>query len=132
MKGEVQFIKKQIFGGFNRKDVVDYVAKIAKERNEALEVCSEASTKIIALTAVVDELNAELQKCNGIISRIGEQKRTQLEVEKLRSLEYEPESNVGQPEVEQPVVGQPVKVTKKVRAKPIQKRSAKVTRKSKW
>lgn len=34
MSGELNFFRKRFFGGFNRQDVIDYVEKLARERNE--------------------------------------------------------------------------------------------------
>ena len=34
MSGDINFFRKSFFGGFNRKDVVDYIEKLAQERNE--------------------------------------------------------------------------------------------------
>ena len=45
MKGEKEFFRKRFFGGFNREDVVKYIAKIADERNEALAAQEKAETK---------------------------------------------------------------------------------------
>ena len=62
MTGEIQFMRKQIFGGFNRKDAVAYVAKIAKERNEARDANEEALKKIDSLKAEINELKTKLEE----------------------------------------------------------------------
>ena len=63
MTGEVLFIKKQFFGGFKRKDVAEYVSKLAKERNEEREKNAKANE-------VIDELRAEIEKLNNEIKRL--------------------------------------------------------------
>jgi len=48
MIGEVNSFRKRFFGGFNQSDVVDYIAKLSKERNthreEVLKLADEATT----------------------------------------------------------------------------------------
>ena len=61
MTGEIQFMRKQIFGGFNRKDAVAYVAKIAKERNDARDANEEALRKIESLKSEIYELREKLE-----------------------------------------------------------------------
>ena len=107
MTGEIQFMRKQIFGGFNRKDVVEYVAKIAKERNEAREAYSGASKKIEALEAEIEELKLELEKSRNVVNEISERKKIQINVEKLRSSIPEKES----------VDNQNISIIKKIKAK---------------
>ena len=34
MTGEISYFRKRFFGGFNKQDVVEYIVKMAKERNE--------------------------------------------------------------------------------------------------
>jgi len=53
MKGEKEFFRKRLFGGFNREDVTKYIAKVANERNEALEACEKAEKR-------AHDLNEEL------------------------------------------------------------------------
>jgi len=62
MTGEIQFMRKQIFGGFNRKDAVAYVAKIAKERNDARDANEEALKRIESLKAEIHELRSKLEE----------------------------------------------------------------------
>ena len=78
MTGEVQFIKKQMFGGFNREDVVEYVAKIAKERNEAREANAEAQEKIEVLVSEISDLLVELELCKSIIGEMEKQNKPSL------------------------------------------------------
>ena len=37
MTGEISYFRKRFFGGFNKQDVVDYIVKMAQERNELEE-----------------------------------------------------------------------------------------------
>ena len=34
MTGEIEFFRKRFVGGFNRQDVINYISKLAKERND--------------------------------------------------------------------------------------------------
>ena len=111
MQGEIQFIKKQIFGGFNRKDVVAYIAKMAGERNEAREAAKEALAKAGALTEEVETLKLELESCKKIIDEVIDRKTLQNEVENLRGFDDEPEAEDDQKAAE----------TKKIKAKIIRK-----------
>ena len=58
MQGEKEFFRKRFFGGFNREDVVRYIARIAQERNEAIEEKEKAESKVFAL-------EEELQRLRG-------------------------------------------------------------------
>ena len=84
MTGEVQFIKKQMFGGFNREDVVAYVAKIAQERNEARDANAEAQEKIEVLVSEVSDLIVELETCKKIISEMEMQNKPSFLEDPLR------------------------------------------------
>ena len=92
MQGEIQFIKKQIFGGFNRKDVVDYIAKMAKERNEAREACEEATAKVEELTAEIEALKLELENSKKVNNEVKDRKTLQKEVEPPKGDDDEPDA----------------------------------------
>ena len=111
MQGEIQFIKKQIFGGFNRKDVVEYIAKMAGERNEAREAAKEALAKAEALTEEVEALKNELENSKKVIDEVKDRKTLQNEVEHLRGFDDETEAENDQKAAE----------TKKIKAKVIRK-----------
>ena len=59
MPGEINGFRKRFFGGFNRRDVVDYIAQLAKERNELLaqrdKAVQEASKLSGELTTALSE-----------------------------------------------------------------------------
>jgi len=61
MKGEVDFFRKRFVGGFNREDVINYVAKLSKERNELSEEKDKAVQDARALAAQVTALRHELE-----------------------------------------------------------------------
>ena len=42
MTGEIKFFRKRFIGGFNRQDVVDYIAILAKERDANLALKEKA------------------------------------------------------------------------------------------
>jgi len=59
MKGEKEFFRKRFFGGFNRTDVIKYIAKIAEERNEAIAAKEKAEKELRALTEEIRTLRGE-------------------------------------------------------------------------
>ena len=61
MKGEKEFFRKRFFGGFNREDVIKYIAKIAEERNEAITAKEKAETDARALADEVKKLREEIE-----------------------------------------------------------------------
>jgi len=65
MEGEREFFRKKVFGGFNREDVVKYIAKIANERNEALAAKVKAEKKAQVLAEEVLKLR---EKINGPVT----------------------------------------------------------------
>jgi hypothetical protein len=60
MKGEKVFFRKKLFGGFNREDVVTYIAKIAQERNEAVTAKEKAEKEVSKLTRELQFLQGEI------------------------------------------------------------------------
>ncbi|MCL2426517.1 MAG: hypothetical protein FWD05_09295 [Oscillospiraceae bacterium] len=56
MKGEKEFFRKRLFGGFNREDVTKYIAKVANERNDAYEAKEKAEKKMHALEEELNKL----------------------------------------------------------------------------
>jgi hypothetical protein len=60
MKGEKVFFRKKLFGGFNREDVVVYIAKIAEERNEAITAKEKAEKEVIKLTRELQIMRGEM------------------------------------------------------------------------
>ena len=69
MSGELSYFRKRFFGGFNRQDVVDYVAKLAKERNElriakdkAIEDTQSLNDEIATLRLELDEARQEASR----------------------------------------------------------------------
>ena len=96
MTGEIQFIKKQIFGGFNRKDVVAYVAKMARERNEAREANKEITEKMDELVSEIETLKLELEKS-----------KTRPDRQSFRHKAKKPIERVSKEQIEQPVIKEP-------------------------
>ena len=62
MTGEISFFRKKFIGGFNRKDVVDYIAKLAKERNEITAARDKAMQEIGDLVDEVSKLHNALEE----------------------------------------------------------------------
>jgi chromosome segregation ATPase len=61
MLGEISFFRKRFLGGFNRQDVVDYISKLAKERNEYRDAKDKAVQDARALASEVNSLRQELE-----------------------------------------------------------------------
>jgi len=62
MKGEKEFFRKRFFGGFNREDVIKYIAKMADERNEALAAQEKAESKAQELAEELKNLREGTDK----------------------------------------------------------------------
>jgi len=60
MEGEQNIFRKKIIGGFNRQDVVEYITKLAKERNDLQNAKNKAASDARALEAEVAALRTEL------------------------------------------------------------------------
>ena len=61
MTGEIDFFRKRFIGGFDRKDVVDYVAKLASERNALAEARDKAVQETKELAGLVEALRREVE-----------------------------------------------------------------------
>ena len=59
MTGEIRFFRKRFFGGFNREDVINYIAMIAQERNELLAAKEKAESENVDLIREVATLRFE-------------------------------------------------------------------------
>lgn len=59
MTGEIKFFRKRFIGGFNRQDVVDYIAELARERDENLALREKSDQKVRDLMAEIDSLKHE-------------------------------------------------------------------------
>ena len=61
MTGEINYFRKRFFGGFNKKDVTDYIVKAAQERN-ALEAANDiAKDEVRALKDALGMLALEAE-----------------------------------------------------------------------
>ena len=78
MIGEIEYIRKQVFGGFNRTDVVNYVAKLTKERNDEREASNIAKRELADLTDEMAKLKLELEETKTHINE-AERHRDQIE-----------------------------------------------------
>ena len=64
MEGEKVFFRKRAFGGFNRDDVIKYLAKVADERNEAIAGKERALNEVKALNEEIKQLKVQLIERN--------------------------------------------------------------------
>jgi len=69
MKGEKEFFRKRFFGGFNRNDVIKYIAKIAEERNAAIAAKEKAEKELRELTVEVEKLRKENSASEKFVSK---------------------------------------------------------------
>ena len=72
MSGEVNYFRKRFFGGFNRQDVVDYIAKLAKERNESTAAKDKAVKEVQSLTNEVESLQAEVKSLRDSMDEVNQ------------------------------------------------------------
>jgi len=62
MKGEIKYFRKRFFGGFNREDVVEYIAKLAQERNGFREARNVAEQEAQKLSIEIEALRLEIEE----------------------------------------------------------------------
>ena len=58
---EIGSFKSKIFGGFDRKDVVNYIEKLAAERNKYKQQCSELEEEIRLKKEKISQLEEEIE-----------------------------------------------------------------------
>ncbi|MCL2663251.1 MAG: hypothetical protein FWE83_07985 [Oscillospiraceae bacterium] len=95
MKGEKVFFRKKLFGGFNREDVVVYIAKIAEERNEAITAKEKAEKEVSKLTRELQIMRGEMPdpEVTAVTeSETSQESETTPELESMPELEPMPES----------------------------------------
>ena len=61
MTGDINSFRSRFFGGFNREDVVEYIAKLAQERNELEAAKTKADNDVQALTLEIERLRGEAE-----------------------------------------------------------------------
>ena len=62
MTGESSFFRKSFFGGFNRSDVVEYIAGLARERNELEAAKNSAEEQVRALAFEMETLRRDSEQ----------------------------------------------------------------------
>lgn len=62
MPGEISYFRKRFFGGFNRRDVIDYIEKLAQERNRLLAAKDRAESEASELNEENKVLRIQLAK----------------------------------------------------------------------
>ena len=89
MAGEVNFFRKRFFGGFNREDVVGYIAKLSQERN-ALEAAKvKAENEVLTLKREIEELRIESGEETRLLKENLEKKMAVFEAAGLSFSEFE-------------------------------------------
>jgi len=82
MKGEKEFFRKKLIGGFNREDVVKYLAKLAKERNEAIEAQEKAEDDAKEMAEEVKMLRDEIKNLKAEAAKKASMQATEKAVKK--------------------------------------------------
>lgn len=62
MTGEISYFRKRFLGGFNREDVIDYIEKLAQERNKLQEEKDKAEHRLLILTSELETLRLEIEQ----------------------------------------------------------------------
>lgn len=58
---EINSFKSKVFGGFDRKDVVSYIERLAGERNDYIVKCRELETALTEKDAETEELKQKFE-----------------------------------------------------------------------
>jgi len=66
MTGEIKFFRKRFIGGFNRQDVIDYIADLAQERDKNLELKEKAERESQELITTIVTLKRERDEARQI------------------------------------------------------------------
>lgn len=59
MAGEIKTFRKKLFGGFDPRDVADYIALLARERNSYLKAKDDAEYELLELRRELAEVRSE-------------------------------------------------------------------------
>jgi len=62
MTGKIHPFRSRFMGGFNRQDVIDYIAKLAEERNAQRAAKDMAEQEARTLADEIERLKQELEK----------------------------------------------------------------------
>ena len=69
MTGEIKSFRKQLFGGFDRKEVMGYIAQLSQERNVLGKAKLEAESALSKLADEIERLNSELEEANAAAAK---------------------------------------------------------------
>jgi chromosome segregation ATPase len=76
MLGDIKRFRREILGGFNRRDVVDYIKKLSGERDKYRGDAERLGSELKALSAEADGLRAEIRALNERDSNLRDELRT--------------------------------------------------------
>lgn len=62
MAGEISYFRKRFLGGFNREDVIDYIEKLAQERNKLQAEKTAAEQRLMQLSGELETLRREIEE----------------------------------------------------------------------
>jgi len=79
MTGESNYFRKRLFGGFNRKDVVNYIAKMAQERNELAAARDRFEEEARALSGEITALRQKTEEASRAMQEDHEHKASVFE-----------------------------------------------------
>ena len=89
MTGDIKAFRKRFFGGFNEQDVVDYVSKLAQERNEQEDAKNKAIASARILANEVESLRSELDEEKRLLRKDYERKAIVIEAASAAFGEFE-------------------------------------------
>jgi len=90
MTGEIKYFRKRFIGGFNRQDVIDYIAVLAKENDNNRALKEKAEQDMSELVTEIASLKRERDEAKKLA---GEYKSEVLEAAKKTLEEFEASFN---------------------------------------
>ncbi|MDR2358137.1 MAG: hypothetical protein LBD92_08680 [Oscillospiraceae bacterium] len=75
MLGDIRRFRREILGGFNRRDVVSYIKELSGERDRHRETAERLEAELRTLSADADSLRAEIMACGERDAKLREELR---------------------------------------------------------
>ena len=91
MAGEINSFRSRFFGGFNRGDVVEYISRLSKERNEMEAAKTKAEDEVRALALEIRTLRSETEEAQRLLAEDRERMAGTFESAGNAIAEYEDE-----------------------------------------
>jgi hypothetical protein len=65
MVGEIRRFKREVFGGFDRRDVIGYIKELAQERDMYRETAERLASSLLTMNGETEDLRAEVRVLDG-------------------------------------------------------------------